>query len=278
MLMAMASLSAKLHSLRITPGRLVALLLVIEELLLMTEWFRWLTKGYAVLLAVASVSVVVLALLLWFLVALAFRLRFQFTIRTLLILTVAVALPLSWLGVEMKKATDQKEIVEATQRVGGRVAYDWELGNRRIAQPRGPGWLRTLLGGDFFGEVVAASYNGLEVTDIDLARLRELTQLQELHLDGTKLSDAALEQLAGLPQLQVLSFNGTKVSDAGLAQLARLTQLQYLSLDRTKVADTGLAHLAGLTQLQWLFLYRTKITEAGVTKLQQALPNCKIIH
>jgi len=123
----MASLSSALRWLRINPGGLVALLLMVEGLLWLSnrlDWPHW-HKGYAVLVAVAMVGVVLLAMLVWFAIALVFRLRFQFTIRTLLVLTVAVALPFSWFGVEMKKAWEQAAVTAAIERGGGAWVYDW---------------------------------------------------------------------------------------------------------------------------------------------------------
>ncbi len=58
----------------------------------------------------------------------------------------------------------------------------------------------------------------------------------------------------------------------------------------TQVSDAGLVHLEGLTRLQSLYLVGTvvnswgrdsvgtKVTDEGVTRLQQALPQCKIFH
>ena len=63
-----------------------------------------LDKGYAVLVAVASVLAFFLLMFLWFLLALVFRWRFQYSILSLLVLMVAVALPCAWLATEMKAA------------------------------------------------------------------------------------------------------------------------------------------------------------------------------
>jgi hypothetical protein len=37
-------------------------------------------------------------------------------------------------------------------------------------------------------------------------------------------------------------------------------------------------HLEKLKQLESLFLLRARATDAGVKKLQQALPQCDIVH
>ena len=250
----------------------------------------------------ATVGVCLFLMVVWFVLALLFRLRFQFSIRTILVLTVAVALPFSWLGIEMKRAREQHDLVDEIQKVGGSVFYDWEqhatLPNAQPPGP-GPGWLRTLLGEDFFGEVETVWYNGPDVTNVDLARLecltqllclylfntqvtdaglenvKGLTQVQELFLNDTQITDAGLENLNRLTQLQRLYLDGTKITDAGLESLARLARLQQLSLNNTEITDAGL-EFAALVQLQYLSLNGTKVTSAGVKQLQRALPNCEI--
>ena len=116
------------------------------------------------------------------------------------------------------------------------------------------------------------------VTDADLADLRGLRQLKHLDLSGAEVTDAGLEHLKGLRQLKTLilriCFN---VTDAGLEQLKGLTALEALDLNGTDVTDDGLEGLPGLTNLTRLDLGETYVTYEGIKRLQQALPNCKVI-
>ena len=243
------------------PSWLILGLLVVEGLLWLSERYRWFwfneKKGWTVLIGVAVVGGAMLVMLLWFIVALVFKWRFQFSIRSLLVLTVAVAIPCGWLGVEMRAAKRQREVVDEITKLRGDVTYDWQLyaiGYTLHRQPPGPGWLRNLLGDDFLVVVVVVTINHTEATDATLEHLKCLTQLRRLML------------------------NGTNVTDAGLTHLAGLNQLEWLSLGKTAVSDAGVKHLQCLTQLQILDLDSSHVTDAGVAKLHNALPNCDILH
>ena len=255
---------------------MVVALLAVEGLLWLSDalqWFGFNThKGWTVLIAVAGVGLVFVAMLLWLIVAIVFRLRFQFSIPSMLVLTVAVALPCSWLEVEMKSASEQKDLVDAIRKFDGFVAYDWQCDpsgdNGQVnAQPSGPQCLRKFLGDDFFASVVWLASNSNEISDEELAHLAELTQLRGFDLEGTQITDAGLAQLAGLKQLRSLYLPRTQITDAGLVYLAGLTQLQRLNLQSTKITDAGLVNVAALTQLQYLNLDNTQITDAGLTHL-----------
>ena len=76
----------------------------------------------------------------------------------------------------------------------------------------------------------------------------------------------------------VRAFDEISITDAELVHLKGLTNLQEINLNGTQITDAGLVHLNGLVSLKKLNLSSTQITDAGVKKLQQALPNCKIIH
>ena len=114
------------------------------------------------------------------------------------------------------------------------------------------------------------------VVDGDLADIKGLTGLRELHLVGRKITDAGLAHLKGLTALRKLGLAFTKITDAGLAHLEGLTGLRELYLSDTKITDAGLSHLKGLTGLWKLDLRDTQITDAGLADLKKALPNTHI--
>ena len=117
-----------------------------------------------------------------------------------------------------------------------------------------------------------------KVTDAGLVHLEELTQLEFLDLGGTRVNGEGLAHLKQLSKLKLLYLWDTDVTDAGLKHIDGLSNLQDLLLQGTKITDAGLVHLKGLTKLRELNLGRTQVTDEGVQKLQQALPDCKIIH
>jgi hypothetical protein len=219
-------------------------------------------------------------MLLWFLVALVFRRRFQFSLRSLMLLVVVVAIPCSWFATAMKAARRQHAAVEAIEKLGGIVNYDYQTDWLVPApQPPAPAWLCERVGVDLLANVTSVgSFKQSEIGDAIMKHLRGFTQLQELDLSGTKVSDDGLEQLKGFTRLQYLCLKGTRVSDTGLEHLKGLAQLQNLDLSRTKVSDAGLEHLKGLTQLQWLWLCETKVSETGFWELQEALPNSGLYY
>ena len=95
---------------------------------------------------------------------------------------------------------------------------------------------------------------------------------------NSQVTDAGLVHLKGLTKLEVLLLTCKQITDAGLVHLKGLTNLESLNLSNTPITDTGLVHLKGLTNLEQLWLGGTQVTDEGVKKLQQALPNCKILQ
>ena len=266
---------------RFTPSWLVLGLLVVEGLLWLSNWLCWPAwhKGYAVLASIAATGTALLVMLLWFAVALLVRLRFQFSIRVLLVLTVVVALPCSWLGVEMKKAREQQRAVQAIGTGDDSVCYDFEIDASGAiivnAQPPQPAWLQSILGVDFFCDV-------LEVWATTPNTLREAKSLRHVATvwlvvggnggDTEPITDDALEYLEGCTQIETLWLRNMQITDAGLKHFASLSNLRHLDIENTKITDTGLRHLKGLSRLESLNVRGNEITDAGLRYLKE-LPN-----
>jgi hypothetical protein len=282
---------------RVTPDRMVWLLLVVEGLLWLAERFHGFPKGYAVLLAVASVAAAMLLMLLWFAASLVFRWRFQFSIGSLLVLAVVVALLGGWLTVEIKEAKEQREAVSRLRMANAFVGYDFEVWDYDGSAPvppaspwitdpptSPPAWLRDLLGDDFVSDVVQAQVVGdagmpylkglrrlrklylANVTDDVTDSIVELSRLRMVDLsDQRQITNKLLEKLKTLDALQEIDDH--EATDAELELLKALPRLERLDLSRSKISDAGLTHLKALPGLQRLDLGGTHITDSGLKHL-----------
>ena len=288
---------------RLTPHRLVLLLLVVECLLWLSERFQWfpfnVSKGWTVLICFGIVGFVLLAILLWLAFARLFRLQFQFSVRSFFVLVLVVAFSYQWFAVEMKEARQQKEAMLALEEFGVATSYrsvfDANAMPRQAAartdnfagdvtcQPRGslpplPKQLQSLLGVDFFNAIVDVKFNGVKDADAGLDYLKRLNhwqglnRLEQLDLSRSGVTDIGLEHLEGFCRLKHLYLSETLITDAGLEHLKGLPELQVLTLDGDRISVTGLKHLKGLNQLRQLDLSDTQITDAAVVNVIMKLP------
>src|SRR6266852_5919656 len=62
--------------------------------------------------------------------------------------------------------------------------------------------------------------SGRIVSDEDLKKLPDYSDLEELDMHSTQVTDRGLKELARLPKLQRLDLGLTEVTDAGMAELA----------------------------------------------------------
>jgi len=270
----MSAAAPKVSSCRITPARVLIVLLVIESVLWLSDRLQWFAfnrhKGFTLLIAVASVGLAMLVMFLWFLGTLLTRRRLKCSIRCLLLVALVVAIPATWWAMAREASMGQREAVEQIHQAGGLVVgYDFNHPfGFVIAPPAGPRWLRRMLGDDLFANVTRVDLSRSEISDAGLEALKGLPHLWDLVLHDTAVTDAGLEHLKGLTHLSSLILDGTKVSDVGLRHLQGLTDLKCLSLDRTRVTDAGLEDLKGLAHLLALHLDETKVTDTGLQHLQ----------
>lgn len=218
----------------------------------------------------------------------------RFSLRAVMLAVAAICV---WLGIESSRARTQTAAIAEIQRLGGRLAYDFQMDRqgRWIDNPRpsAPDWLVRAIGDDYFRRVAVVNFDeGSDPTDSDLAVLKDVPQLRVLTLmNRQQVTDSGLHFLSHQKQLQKLSLDGTSVeghglaylrspdaiellgisnspfSDAGLKHIAQMSSLKVLIVRNTKITDNGLAYLASLPALESLQIDRTAVTDSGLRHL-----------
>ena len=166
-----------------------------------------------------------------------------------------VLVPLFMVSADVFAADSEQ--VEAVRKIGGQV--------RRAA-------------GDDEAWKVEFQLTGRSLTDDGLARVAALKKIVRLNLRDTKVTSAGLGHIKGLTSLNRLHLERTAVDDSGTAHLAGLVNLEYLNLYNTRITDKTLVHLVGLKKLKQLYLWQTGVTDEGVSRLEKALPGCRIVR
>lgn len=127
---------------------------------------------------------------------------------------------------------------------------------------------------------------GLPLTEQNLERLGDLTQLETLSLRGAKLTDrgsdrpgsdlaiktdiVGLEALAPLVNLRSLDLGDLPISSSDLGWLPKLTRLEQLDIDGAfEIDDAAAAPLSALSRLTRLNLANSTIGDAGLAQLAQ---------
>ena len=129
-----------------------------------------------------------------------------------------------------------------------------------------------------FGEFMMSA-----IDDPGTERLSHWTNLRGLFFNGCKnVTNAGLANFVEMPNLEELSLidegGGMVITDAGMVHVGKLKSLKYLMIvGMPNVTDAGVAQLHRLSNLENVVLHRTKITAQGLEKLEDALPDCRII-
>jgi hypothetical protein len=222
--------------------------------------------------------------------------RIGLSVRLLMAIVVILGGGFGWLAYHVRV---QREAVEAIERGGGKVYYDWQLDPDGRFDPKGmppaPGWLVRIVGSGAFGHVERVIVGRGEadatmawvarlgrvkelrifpegsLTDGGMIHLRALTRLERLSLlpggSPPRITGAWLQNLTGLSRLRYLSIRGIPVTDDDLQALAGLGSLKDLDLSSTRITGAGLSRLVGLDSLESLTLDGTAITDEGMRNL-----------
>ena len=126
-------------------------------------------------------------------------------------------------------------------------------------------------------DLYSIAFEGTDISDDAIGALSLLTRRLNLRLDNTGIGNEGLRALEDVPLNQLL-LSRTVITDDGLAYLSSQAELDFLVLSGTAVSDAGLEHLLELSDLTFLDLSDTNVTRDGIARLQEALPECRIVR
>ena len=122
------------------------------------------------------------------------------------------------------------------------------------------------------------SLRGTLIDGVGLSYLCQLPLLTRLWVSHAEIFDSDLAQnIHRLANLTGLGLDATHITDDGLTYLQGLKNLQHLDLSSCEITDSGLVHLQNLTAVDLLDLSHTNIAQTAINRLQEALPNCRIL-
>jgi hypothetical protein len=156
-----------------------------------------------------------------------------------------------WFGKLSAEARRQREVVQWILKSGGRVGYDWQ--DREGKTFPAPGWLRSLLGDEYFQTPTRVRLTHLR--GVDLSPLYELTRLEALDLTSNGISD--LEPIARFRRLRELTLTDNELTS--IEALKQLAELDSLTIDYNAIED--LSPLAASKQLKSLNIEHNRVAD-----------------
>lgn len=225
-----------------------------------------------------------------------YRRLLRFKLRTFLLIVPAITF---WLARETKQAHHQRRAVEAIQKWGGSVGYDYQhdkdFNDIPNAKKPGPAWLRNLIGDDYFMSVTVVSFGRLKFNSgfaQELDTLRgDLKRLPDLRVVNCMwCDDEVLKVVDGLDQLEFLTFRSRSaqlshsLGNESLIHLRNLTNLRHLYIQSRTLTGLSLSYISKLPHLEVLVLNSMQISDDDLVHLKNLntlkrlhLDSCRIV-
>jgi hypothetical protein len=137
-------------------------------------------------------------------------------------------------------------------------------------------------------ELETLAVEGANVSDAGFKHLTGFPKLRSLAIEGRDAGSSAgpmtvtaagLKTLKNLPDLESLHLENAPIDDAGIEVIAALPKLTSLELEKTNATDAALTKLAQCRQLKKLSVYKCeKITPEAAEAFRKARPDVSFIH
>lgn len=133
------------------------------------------------------------------------------------------------------------------------------------------GWIDSLGGKaqrDAAGNVVALSFRGTWITDVEMIDVGHFPKLERLDLSHTRITDEGMLHLKGATNIRELNlYYAEQITDQGMTAIKNWKMLKRLNLRGTRIANGTLEVVSHLPQLEALDIANTQITDNGMDLL-----------
>jgi hypothetical protein len=92
-----------------------------------------------------------------------------------------------------------------------------------------------------------------------------------LDLARSQITDEAMKTVRQMPELERLHLENTQVTDTGIAEIATLSKLEYLNLYGTKVSDAVFETFAKLPSLKKVYTWQTAVDPAAAKAFEKSI-------
>ncbi len=193
------------------------------------------------------------------------RLVLRFRLQTLLVLITTFAIVLGLVGNELRRERRKKQDALEVLRLGGRVHFDRTPDHESTGVVNG--YLRLVLGDEYFSVTESVSLNLRTAEDLDI--LRSFPETKMLSLAGTPVDDESLARLHVLDRLEHLGLSDTTLSEAGVKTLRTHPNLNSFGFSNCSLTDGALAALAEFPGLRGLSLRDCRIPDRFLNAVMQ---------
>lgn len=187
----------------------------------------------------------------------------------------ALGLLFAWRGDLTRRAQEREALMRTITQLGGRFSLDTDFLDKPSYGP--PQWLQSVIGEDYFANIVSINLGTAPIDDAVLRRLARLRHLQSLGIWRTKFGDENLSHLLGLNELETLDISQTAVTDAGIEQLREMKSMRVLVVGGDRLTDAGLNALKKLSHLTLLCVVGNQFSPAARQELERSLPDATVV-
>ncbi len=201
------------------------------------------------------------------------RFRWQFGIKSMLAFVFVFSLLLGLTVPKMRRTYAQHAAVERLRASHASVLYDFEAISdfnvvRKDILPPEPQWAISLLGIDFFHDIVSANVG----SDDDLQQIASLQRLKslsitELPMGSMQVTNNGLQYISQLKEIKALNLSRVGIDDRGMRYLKAITTVEELDLSHADITSAGLKCLDSMKSLHVLRLDDSKITDETIREI-----------